>query len=150
MATPTALTLATAIKEALLEETFALAVSPVVQMRPRLEVATTHATKLLVIPSEQTFEGLSRGSLVWRPTIDLGLVAKCDPEDLVLGGKLLAVVIELGRFTSNLSLAGYQVGRAAAPPEHDPLWSPERLDKGVFLSVLRVPFAASIARGAAS
>lgn len=150
-ATRSILDLAEAIAAALeAADDWSLAFRPAVQLRPTIELAKNEETKLLVVPSEQTFSALTRGSLAWNLTIDLGLLGRCDlaKDGNEAARPLLALVVELAAFVVGLRLEGFDVGVATSVPENDPIWTPEKIDRGQFLTILRVPFVAKLARRA--
>ena len=118
-----------------------------VQARPHIDVRDGDGVRLLVIPSSQSFEGLTRARVKWQPVVDVGVIARCDRQDIEAIWPLLSLVNEVAAFVVGLEPEGFRTGVATSVPENDPLYSPERLDKDLFLSVLRVPFLATIARG---
>ena len=149
--TKSILTLAEAIAAALeARDEWSLAFRPEVQLRPSLEVSRNDETKVLVVPSGQTFSAFTRGSIGWSLTVDVGILARCDvAKGNDAARPLLALVVELATFLVGLRVDDFDVAVASSVPENDPIWSPETLDKGSFLSVLRIPFSATLRRAVA-
>lgn len=146
--TKSILDLADAIAAALeARDDWAIAFRPAVQLRPTLELSQTDEIKVLIVPADQSFAALDRESLEWQLAIDVGVFARCDTAKSDEPARpLLALVVEIAAFMVGRRFAGFDVGVATSVPDRSPAWIPEKLDQGAFLSVLRIPFSATLER----